>query len=66
LRLLYNPAIIVSKPTLLVLAAGMGSRYGGLKQIDAVGPAYSEDRPSVAEGIRQFIARGNYPERLWT
>ena len=27
------------KPTLLILAAGMGSRYGGLKQIDAVGPA---------------------------
>jgi len=26
------------KPTLLVLAAGMGSRYGGLKQIDAMGP----------------------------
>jgi hypothetical protein len=26
------------KPTLLVLAAGMGSRYGGLKQIDPVGP----------------------------
>ncbi len=26
-------------PTLLVLAAGMGSRYGGLKQIDPVGPA---------------------------
>lgn len=25
------------KPTLLILAAGMGSRYGGLKQIDAVG-----------------------------
>ena len=25
------------KPTLLVLAAGMGSRYGGIKQIDAVG-----------------------------
>jgi UTP-glucose-1-phosphate uridylyltransferase len=25
-------------PTLLVLAAGMGSRYGGLKQIDSVGP----------------------------
>ena len=24
--------------TLLVLAAGMGSRYGGLKQLDAVGP----------------------------
>lgn len=27
-----------SAPTLLVLAAGMGSRYGGLKQIDPVGP----------------------------
>ncbi|NVO20683.1 MAG: nucleotidyltransferase [Bacteroidetes bacterium] len=27
------------KPTLLVMAAGMGSRYGGLKQIDPVGPA---------------------------
>ncbi|MEL7535071.1 MAG: sugar phosphate nucleotidyltransferase [Bacteroidota bacterium] len=26
------------KPTLLILAAGMGSRYGGLKQIDGVGP----------------------------
>ncbi|HPE92904.1 MAG: NDP-sugar synthase [Sphaerochaeta sp.] len=25
------------KPTLLVLAAGMGSRYGGIKQIDSVG-----------------------------
>ncbi|MCH5219486.1 MAG: nucleotidyltransferase [Muribaculaceae bacterium] len=26
------------KPTLLVLAAGMGSRYGGLKQLDKLGP----------------------------
>lgn len=26
------------KPTLLLLAAGMGSRYGGLKQLDGVGP----------------------------
>jgi len=26
------------QPTLVVLAAGMGSRYGGLKQIDPVGP----------------------------
>lgn len=25
-------------PTLLVLAAGIGSRYGGLKQIDSIGP----------------------------
>ncbi|MFM2197417.1 MAG: hypothetical protein RLZZ505_849 [Verrucomicrobiota bacterium] len=26
-------------PTLIVLAAGMGSRYGGLKQLDPMGPA---------------------------
>lgn len=26
------------KPTLLILAAGMGSRYGGLKQLDKLGP----------------------------
>ncbi len=26
------------KPTLLILAAGVGSRYGGLKQIDKLGP----------------------------
>ncbi len=28
----------MTSPTLLVLAAGMGTRYGGLKQIDPVGP----------------------------
>ena len=28
----------IMKPTLLVLAAGMGSRYGALKQMDGVGP----------------------------
>ncbi|NDV69328.1 sugar phosphate nucleotidyltransferase [Dysgonomonas sp. 25] len=27
------------KPTLFILAAGMGSRYGGLKQLDEVGPS---------------------------
>lgn len=27
------------KPALLILAAGMGSRYGGLKQMDGVGPS---------------------------
>lgn len=26
------------KPTLVIMAAGMGSRYGGLKQLDPVGP----------------------------
>ena len=28
----------MEKPVLVVMAAGMGSRYGGLKQIDPVGP----------------------------
>ena len=28
----------MNKPTLLVLAAGMGSRFGGLKQIEPLGP----------------------------
>lgn len=28
----------MTQPTLLVLAAGIGSRYGGLKQIDPIGP----------------------------
>ena len=26
------------KPTLLILAAGLGSRYGGIKQMDGIGP----------------------------
>jgi NDP-sugar pyrophosphorylase family protein len=29
----------MNKPTLVVLAAGMGSRYGSLKQMDGVGPS---------------------------
>jgi len=29
----------VTKPILVVMAAGMGSRYGGLKQVEPVGPA---------------------------
>ena len=28
----------MKKPILVVMAAGMGSRYGGLKQMDPVGP----------------------------
>lgn len=30
--------MIETKPTLLILAAGIGSRYGGLKQADGMGP----------------------------
>lgn len=29
---------MTQKPTLVILAAGMGSRYGGIKQLDEVGP----------------------------
>ena len=29
---------MIMKPTLFLLAAGMGSRYGGLKQLDGLGP----------------------------
>lgn len=36
MHLHYN--IYFMKPTLFVLAAGMGSRYGGLKQLDGLGP----------------------------
>lgn len=28
----------MERPTLVIMAAGMGSRYGGLKQIDPIGP----------------------------
>ena len=28
----------MNKPVLVVMAAGLGSRYGGMKQIDPVGP----------------------------
>jgi len=35
----HRISIARMQPTLLVLAAGMGSRYGGLKQIDSVGPS---------------------------
>ncbi len=47
-------------PILLVLAAGMGSRYGGLKQIDPVGPSgeiiidYSIF-DAVEAGFRRFV-----------
>ncbi|MCZ4694038.1 nucleotidyltransferase [Ancylomarina euxinus] len=43
------------KPTLLVLAAGMGSRYGGLKQIDPIGPS---QETIIDYSIHDAIAAG--------
>lgn len=36
---ILNNSMQQSPLTLLVMAAGMGSRYGGLKQIDGFGPS---------------------------
>ncbi len=44
--------------TLLVMAAGMGSRYGGLKQIDPVGPGGEAVLDySVYDGLRAGFSR---------
>ena len=29
------------------------------------GVTYREDRPQVVESIRQLVAQGKYPEKLW-
>lgn len=57
------------KPTLLVLAAGMGSRYGGLKQMDGVGPNgeiimdYSiQDAIHAGFGKVVFVIRHSFAE----
>lgn len=36
--IIQNSIIKQMQPTLLILAAGMGSRYGGIKQLDQFGP----------------------------
>ena len=43
------------QPTLLILAAGMGSRYGGLKQIDGIGP---NQEPIIEYSIYDAINSG--------
>ena len=43
------------KPTLLILAAGMGSRYGGLKQIDGIGP---NEEPIIEYSIYDAVKCG--------
>ncbi|WP_461636789.1 nucleotidyltransferase family protein [Labilibaculum euxinus] len=59
------------KPTLLVLAAGMGSRYGGLKQIDPIGPTnetiidYSiHDAVEAGFGKIVFVIRESFEEEF--
>lgn len=59
------------KPTLLVLAAGMGSRYGGIKQMDAFGPNgetiidYSiYDAITAGFGKVVFIIRDSFAEEF--
>ena len=47
------------KPTLLVLAAGMGSRYGGLKQMDPLGPS---DAVKAGFGKVVYIVRASFKE----
>lgn len=61
------------KPTLLVLAAGMGSRYGGLKQLDGVGPNgetimdYSVyDAARAGFGKVVFVIRKHFREEFET
>lgn len=57
------------KPTLFVLAAGLGSRYGGLKQMDGVGPSGETIMEySVYDAIRAgfgkvvFVIRHSFDE----
>ena len=59
------------KPTLLVLAAGMGSRYGGLKQMDGLGPSgetiidYSiYDAVQAGFGKVVYIVRAYFKEQM--
>lgn len=61
------------KPTLVVLAAGMGSRYGGLKQMDPIGPHgatvldYSTyDAWRAGFGKVVFVIRKDFAERFHT
>ena len=47
------------KPTLFVLAAGMGSRYGGLKQLDGLGPHGETIMDySIFDAIRSGFGKG--------
>ena len=54
------------KPALIIMAAGMGSRFGGLKQVTPVGPCGELIIDySIYDAIAGMIKQGIYPERLW-
>jgi hypothetical protein len=42
-----------------------GRRSSCARTIHGSASPTSEDRPRVVESIRQLIARGDYPEKLW-
>ncbi|MFI3286900.1 MAG: sugar phosphate nucleotidyltransferase [Rikenellaceae bacterium] len=59
------------KPTLLILAAGMGSRYGSLKQMDGIGPCKEAiidftifDAMRAGFGKVVFVIRGTIEEQF--
>ncbi len=61
----------MTKPSLLILAAGMGSRYGGLKQLDSVGSTgetimdYSVyDAIQAGFGKVVFVIRNSFREEF--
>jgi hypothetical protein len=57
----YIPSVVN-----VLIVTGQG-RCRVLRTPDAwFGVTYREDRPFVIEGIRRLIARGVYPEKLWT
>jgi hypothetical protein len=56
----YIPSVVTD-----LIVAGE-ARVKVLRTNDSwVGVTYREDRPRVVESIRQLVARGDYPQRLW-
>ena len=58
--------------TLVVMTAGKGSRFGGMKKIARIGPSgealvvtYADDVAAVRDEIAALVAAGRYPPRLW-
>ena len=49
------------KPTLFLLAAGMGSRYGGLKQLDGLGPNGETDAYACPQS---YLFRESFQTKL--